>query len=96
MNPPMAESEIDEIIPRLRELVDEALAKGGEEPLDPAFEADAFLADVFQSVVFVRLIPLVEKEWSIEIDEDSIELENFETLRSIALLINDVRARRAS
>lgn len=84
---------VEEILPRLRELVDEALAKGGEEPLDPAFEADAFLADVFQSVVFVRLIPLVEKEWNIEIDEDSIELENFETLRSIARLISEIRAK---
>lgn len=87
---------VEEILPRLRELVDEALAKGGEEPLDPAFEADAYLADVFQSVVFVRLIPQVEKEWNIEIDEDSIELENFETLRSIARLISETRAKRAS
>lgn len=80
------------IIRRLRELVDEALTRAGQEPLDPSVGTDVFLPDMLDSIVLAGLISLIETEWNFEIDEESIDVDSFADLHSLAALVADNRS----
>lgn len=78
----------DEIRAALFPLIEEALAATDQEPLGDVDESqDLFLPDVLDSVALATLIVLIEEEYDIEIDDEEIDPEQFQTLASIAQLI---------
>lgn len=72
---------------RLRELVAEALESCAQGPLEH-IERDELLTSSLDSVVLAALLVLIEEEWNIEISDDEIDPKNFESLDSIALLVD--------
>ncbi|HEU4481080.1 MAG TPA: hypothetical protein VFS18_04275 [Actinomycetota bacterium] len=79
---------VDPLIPELRALVDEALAASDAEPLTGVPEdADLFIPDVLDSVGVATLLVLIEAHWEIEIDDEEIDPEVFESLSNVAAFV---------
>ena len=71
-------------VDRLRALVIQALTTTDSEVVDEAIDEDTFLLDVMDSVGLTALLSLIEEEWNLELDDDDIDPESFETLTALA------------
>ena len=74
---------------RIRELIDEALSITDHEPLEDDLGDDFLLPEVLDSVGMAALITLIEEEWSIEIEDEEIDIETLETVDGIARLVTE-------
>ncbi len=73
-----------QIIGVLRKLLDEALLATDQEPLGAELETDVFLPDVVDSLVIGTMIVLIEERWDLDVDEEDIDPEVFNSLSSVA------------
>lgn len=69
---------------RIAELVEEAVANTSAEPIEGGLPPGAFLPDYLDSVVLSALLVLIEDEWDLEISDEEIEPELFESLDALA------------
>lgn len=54
----------------------------------PAVGTDLFEAGIMDSLVFVDLLMLLEREFRISIDMEQIELEDFKSVEAISIFVN--------
>lgn len=71
---------------RIRILVAEALDACGREPAGDISEQD-FLPNILDSIVLSSLLVMIEDEWDIEIADEEIGPQQFESLASIAQMV---------
>ena len=70
--------------------MDEALLSSDAEPLSGVpQDADLFLPDVLDSVGVATLLVLIEEHWDLEIDDEEIEPESFESLSTVADFVRE-------
>jgi acyl carrier protein len=61
-----------------------------------ADDQDMFAGGFFNSLFMMQLVLFVEQEFSITIEDEDLEIENFSTIRALAALIERKRAPAAS
>ena len=74
------------LIERLSELIADALDVCGREPVGEIRTED-FLPSFLDSVVLSSLLVMIEDEWDFEITDEEIGPEQFETLGTVAGLV---------
>lgn len=67
-------------------MITEALDACGREPVGD-IATDTFLPDFLDSVVLSSLLVMIEDDWDIEIADEEIEPERFETVGSLAAFV---------
>ncbi len=76
---------------RIKELMAAALAWDGS--WDDVSESTSLLStDIIDSLGMLKLISVIEEEFEIEIDDEDVVPENWETISAIALFVESKRA----
>jgi acyl carrier protein len=77
---------------RVLSLIAVALDSCGRDPVDDV-GADTFLPDFLDSVVLSSLLVLIEDEWNIEIADEEVDPQLFESVNALAKFVDMKSAR---